>query len=130
MLYFFYRDGEGVGLPLAQWNHSTAFNLCIVCIDRPIWDARDTHPLVVQFLLSATKLRQRNISRSGCQEFCPQVGGRGQVHAWIHHTPWAGIPPGQTPPRLTPPGRHPPGRRLLQRTVRILMECILVFIFM
>ena len=25
-----------------------------------------------------------------------------------------------------PPGRHPPGRRLLQLTVRILLECILV----
>ena len=61
-------------------------------------------------------------------------------------------PAGQTPPRQTapppradtpcadPPGRYPPpptpgqtplpaadGRRLLQRTVRILLECILVF---
>ena len=28
-----------------------------------------------------------------------------------------------------PLGRHPPGRRLLQRTVRILVECILVEYF-
>ena len=54
--------------------------------------------------------------------------------------PWADTPspladnprvdtpsPGQTPPRQTPPGRHPPGRRVMQRTVHILLECILVF---
>ena len=34
--------------------------------------------------------------------------------------PWADTPLGQTPPPL-------PSRRLLQRTVRILLECILVF---
>ena len=34
--------------------------------------------------------------------------------------PWADTPLGQTPPSL-------PSRRLLQRTVRILLECILVF---
>ena len=46
-------------------------------------------------------------------------------------------PPGQTPPGRQPPGRHPraepsphpptPADRLLQRTVRILLECILVY---
>ena len=55
------------------------------------------------------------------------------------HLPWQ-TPLGQTPPwsdppqadtpcvRQTPLGRHPrpPSRRLLQRTVRILLECILV----
>ena len=49
----------------------------------------------------------------------------------------AGIPPPpeQTPPRPLPrdqgpPGsRHPPSRRLLLRTVRILLECILVINF-
>ena len=38
-------------------------------------------------------------------------------------------PPGQTPSRQTPPGRQPPpppSRQLLQQTVRILLECILV----
>ena len=59
---------------------------------------------------------------------------------WDTHTPWQ-TPPGQTSPWAdtpwvdTPwtdlPARHPPGqilpsRRLLQRTVRILLECILV----
>ena len=44
-----------------------------------------------------------------------------------------GYPPGQTPPGQTPPwadsppkGRHPHSRRLLLRTIRILLECILV----
>ena len=59
---------------------------------------------------------------------------------------WTDNPPGQTPlsqaaptplgghlPRQTPPGRHPlprqtsPIQTLLQRTVHILLECILVF---
>ena len=42
------------------------------------------------------------------------------------HAPWADMPPGQTPPGHTPTlGRHP-SRWLQQRTVRILLECILV----
>ena len=41
------------------------------------------------------------------------------------HTPQEAHPPGSTPP----PGKHPPGRRLPVRTVRILLECILVFEF-
>ena len=52
--------------------------------------------------------------------------------------PWADTPslgrhplPGQTPhlDRYPLPGRHPPLRWLLQRTVRILLECILVVCF-
>ena len=49
--------------------------------------------------------------------------------------PWADTHPRQTPPGQTPPGHHPSGqtappsgRQLLQRTVRILLECILVSI--
>ena len=47
------------------------------------------------------------------------------VHAGIHTTPpRSDIPPGRPPPPL---GRQPPlSRRPLQRTVRILLECILV----
>ena len=48
-------------------------------------------------------------------------------------TPFSGHPPMQAPPgRQAPLGRHPPpptSRRLLQRTVRILLECILVQIY-
>ena len=50
-----------------------------------------------------------------CLSFCPQ--GRGMSapeHAGIH------------PRADTPPGRHPTSRLLLLRTVRILLECILV----
>ena len=48
---------------------------------------------------------------------------------WVD-TPWQ-TPPGQTPPRQTPPGQTPPHpeRRPLQRTVRILLECILFVTF-
>ena len=60
----------------------------------------------------------------------------------IGQTPPVQIPPWADAPRQTPPSRHlpqplgrhlagqtppPPGRRLLQLTVRILLECILVF---
>ena len=42
--------------------------------------------------------------------------------------PRADTPREQTPPRSRPPGsRRPPDRRLLLRSVRILLECILVF---
>ena len=56
-------------------------------------------------------------------------------------TPPRQTPPRQTPPRQTPPeqtspgrhplGRHPPpsSRRLLQQTVHIILECILVLNF-
>ena len=49
--------------------------------------------------------------------------------------PLGRYPSGQAPPSRYPLGRHPPGqapppsRRLLLRTVRILLECILVFKF-
>ena len=60
--------------------------------------------------------------------FCPQ-GVSGPVHAGIH-TPWADTPLGRPPPGQTPPPRQtPPSRRLLLRTVRILLECIVFFWF-
>ena len=72
-----------------------------------------------EFLPAATKLGQGNIFTGVCQEFCPQ-GGR--VSASVH----AGIHP---PPRSRQP---PPGSRLqhtvYERPVRILLECILVFL--
>ena len=71
----------------------------------------------------------------------PSPGGRhpsleADTHRW-RQTPLDRHPPGQTPPLWrqtphlgthTPGGRPPPppGRRLLQRTVRISPECILV----
>ena len=67
-----------------------------------------------------TKLRKGNVFTSVCQEFCPQKGE--EVYTLRADSP--PHPPGQTPSL----DRHPPpqGRRLLQRTVRILLECILV----
>ena len=74
------------------------------------------------FLLpSATKLRRlcfyRHLSvhTGGCLSQC--------MLGYHTHTP-----PEQTPPEQTPPqSRHPPERRPLLRTVRILLECILVY---
>ena len=66
---------------------------------------------------------------------CPQGGC---VHPWADTPPgqpppvqipsWADTPLGRYPPgrHPTPLGRHPPYRRPLQRTVHILLECILV----
>ena len=61
------------------------------------------------FLPSATKLRR--LCFYTCLSFCSQAGeGSASVHAGIPH----------------PPGSTPPGRRLPLRTVRILLECILM----
>ena len=97
-----------------------------------------------------TKLWKGNVFTSVCQEFCPQGEGVADTPLWPT-PPWADTSPGRhpsradTPPGQThplarhPPGRHPllgptpspwadpPARRPLQRTVRILMECILIF---
>ena len=72
---------------------------------------------------------QRNCEGYIFTPVCHSVHGGGGGSASVH----AGIPPPgagpqppweQTPP---PPGsRHPSSRRLLLRTVRILLECILV----
>ena len=103
----------------------------------PVFDyfAEETY-----FHSQQTKLRNGNVFSSVCQQLCP----RGDVsqHAlgegvadtpwadtpfWadrgcVADTPWADHPLGQTPPWQTPIPRQP-----LQQTVRILLECILVF---
>ena len=108
-----------------------------------------------EYLPSATKLRR--LCFYTCLSFCSQ-GGSASVHAGIppppsRHplgadTPRSGTPPNQAPPgsrhplehthppppdqehspeQATPPPREQ--RRLLLRTVRILLECILVGYF-
>ena len=54
-----------------------------------------------------------------CLSFCP-TGGSASVHAGIPP------PPMSRPPRSRPPLSRPPPKQLLLRTVRILLECILV----
>ena len=86
--------------------------------------------LIKSLLPSATKLRR--LCFYTCLSFCPQVGS-GSVHAEIPppcspksrhtHPPKAGTPQEQTSPRADPL------RRLPLRTVRILLECILVLTF-
>ena len=84
-----------------------------------------------QFLPSATKLRRL------CFYTCLSVHRVGVCLSacWDTPYPWSRHPPPQeqAPPRSRQPprSRHPPGadtpsRRLLLRTVRILLECILV----
>ena len=94
-------------------------------------------------LPSANEVQKGNVFTSICQEFCP--GGEGvpgqtppEQTPPGRHPPWADIPldrlgkhpPGQTPPPLGQRrslGRQPPSsRQLLQWTVRIILECILV----
>ena len=105
-------------------------------------------------LPAATKLGQGNIFTSVCQEFCPQGGGSASVHAGIPPPQEQTPPPEQTPLReQTPPTgiRHPQGadtppqgqapwsrpppppesrlrHTVNERPVRILLECILVFL--
>ena len=103
-----------------------------------------------EYLPSATKLRR--LCFYTCLSFCSQGGGLPQCMLGHHPPPpRAGTPWEQTPPRSgtpreqTPPGTHTPPdqehspeqatpppreqRRLLLRTVRILLECILVGYF-
>ena len=80
------------------------------------------------FYRPQTKLRKGNVFTSACQEFCPRGGDLPQC--MLGYTPrgvclsacW-NTPPS---PRADPPGQAPPSRRLEQRTVRNLLECILV----
>ena len=60
------------------------------------------------------------------QSVCPQEGGSASVHAAIPPPPEHTLHPG----RRHPPGSRPlhPSRRLLLRMVRILLECILVYL--
>ena len=69
-------------------------------------------------LPSATNLRR--LCFYTCLSFCPQ-GGSALVHAGKEAPPRKEAPP----PRE---GSTPPGRRLPLRTVRILLECILVYL--
>ena len=63
-----------------------------------------------------TKLLKGNVFTSVCQEFCAQ--GTPPAPDRLGRPPWQAEPPWQA---------DPPSRRLLQRTVRILLECILVY---
>ena len=87
------------------------------------------------FYRPQTKLRKGNVLHLSVTVF---TGGN--VHTLGRHPPmqtphWADIPRGRAPPWAdTPLGKHPPSRDMvnlvpnsLQRTIHILLECILVF---
>ena len=92
--------------------------------------------------------RRGDVYPSACWDTPPWADTPRQTLLWAD-TPWVDTPPADTHrrqtytgrhPRQTPLGRHPagqtppqadtppPSRQLLQRTVRILLECILVFV--
>ena len=85
-----------------------------------------------KWFLSIFTIRKRSSGKVMFSQACVKnsvhgggVHPPGQTPLPLWHTP-----PRQTPPRKTPPLGQThlslPGRRLLQRTVRILLECILV----
>ena len=98
-----------------------------------------SHCFLVEYLPPATKLGQGNILRSLCQEFCPQGGlqahtQRGSWGVWQGGSPGPHLGGLQTQawgavciPACTE-ADPTPTRQLLLRAVRILLECILVFI--
>ena len=71
-------------------------------------------PLIILYLPSTMKLRQGNIFRSVCQEFCPQ--GRSVCLSACWDTPPGQNPPSRTPWADTPLCRHPLGRHQLADT--------------
>ena len=76
-------------------------------------------------------LGQGNIFRSVCQEFCPQRGWYPSMPCRSHDRPAGGSALGGLLPGGACSGGVPGGDplgRLLLRTVRILLECILVFV--
>ena len=121
------------------WFSKVHFYHCYVIISVEEWILESIHPkknpkfrgpILIDSLRSALlppamKLGQGNIFTSVCQEFCPQRGVSGQTPPWE-----------QTPPRSRhfPLGRHPPLEQCIlgdmgnKRAVRILLECILVWI--
>ena len=79
-------------------------------------------------LLSATKLRR--LCFYTCLSVILFTGGSASVHGGMPlPPPWDQAPPGtrHPPGPGTPWGEDPPSRQLLLWTVRILLECILVF---
>ena len=76
-----------------------------------------------------TKLQEGNVLTPVCQSFCSHGGMCIPACIWGRHPPPRQTSPGQKPhpSGQTPPwAGTPPPRRPLLRTVRILLECILV----
>ena len=86
--------------------------------------------LILTFLPSANEVAER-LCFYTYLSFCSQGVGGCLPQCMLGYTPWADTPPlgrhppCRPPPEQTRPRRTPPSRRLLLRTVRILLECIL-----
>ena len=93
--------------------------------------SENKHEREDNFLPPSTKLRQGNVFTSVCQEFCPQ-GGEACVAGGAcmagQGLAWQGVGHGRV--ACMAGGGGGCGRRngLLQRAVRILLECMLVFV--
>ena len=115
-------------LPVSSWEQAFLLGLNIMIFV----------PKVFEYLPSATKLRR--LCFYTCLSFCSQKGVPEQVPPgpctpppgrytpWTRYTPQDQVHPPSRYTCTTPPGRYtpPPSRRLLLRTVRILLECILI----
>ena len=102
------------------------------------WPA--THPSGWTYLTEPGKsylheviiVRKRRCGKVMFSQACVKNSVQGGICPQQLDTPWANTPPRTDTPRAnvpsanTPTGRHHPSRRLLQRMVRILLECILV----
>ena len=75
-------------------------------------------------LLFIFTIRKRSCRKVMFSQACVKKSVHGGV--CIPSCTGADTPLGRHPPRQTPPGQTPPSRRLLQRTVRILLECIVI----
>ena len=84
---------------MATGRWSSSYCMSVLCYKVMLIQSCDRENWLA-LLPSATKLRQGNILRSICQEFCPRGRGVCLSECWD-------TPPGQTPLHL---GRHPPGQ--------------------
>ena len=97
-----------------QWNDGDGISWLFVSegrIQNLSQEDRQIHRITVNPVITVhnSSCGKGNVFTSVCQEFCPQ--------GWWCTFPWADTPLGRQPP---------PPRRSLQRTVHILLECILV----
>ena len=129
--------------------HCNQNTKCILLKTLVVWGSYSTVKVLQMtqhFYRQQTKLRKGNVFTTVCQEFCPRgvytslwADTSLARHIPMQTSPWPDTPGADTSLARHPLaiysslGRHPhsppPARWLLQQTVRILLECILVFYY-